>query len=73
MTARDLELRATTVYAERNLRAQNKLLDKREVCRLVGQIKPKFSYQEIELAIDELNEKRHIQLQPDVTQNRIYQ
>jgi len=62
MTARDLELQATTVYVERNLRAKGKPIKKKEVCRIVSQIKPKFTSMEIENALLELSERKHIQV-----------
>ena len=62
MAAKDLELRATTVYVERNLRAKVESPTKKKVCHLVGQIKPKFSEQEIEDVVDELSGRNHIQL-----------
>lgn len=62
MKARDLELRATTVYVERNFRAKGESPTWRKVCHLVGQIKPKFTMSEIQLAVDELNARNHIQL-----------
>jgi len=62
MTARDLELRATIVYVERNLRAKGKSPTKKKICHLISQIKPKFSRQEIEDVVDELRKRKHIKL-----------
>ncbi len=62
MTAKDLELRATTVYVAHNLRRKGEPATRTEVCRLVGQIKPKFSSLEIDQAVDELNVHGHIRL-----------
>lgn len=62
MTAKDLELRATTVYVARNLRDKGKLATRSEVCHLVGQIKPRFSNSEICQAVDELKSHDHIRL-----------
>ncbi|RJP27268.1 MAG: restriction endonuclease [Candidatus Omnitrophota bacterium] len=62
LTARDLELRATTVYVERNLRLKGESPTKSEVFRFVRQIKPKFTPEKIEQTIDELSERKHIQL-----------
>ncbi len=62
MTARDLELRATTVYVDRSLRAKGEPHDKKTVCHCVGQVKPKFSAEEIERAVVELDERGHIEL-----------
>jgi uncharacterized protein YwgA len=62
MTAKDLELRATTVYVAKNLKTKWTLVPKENVCDLVGQIKPKFTAQEIEQAVMELSERDHIQI-----------
>ncbi len=62
MTAKNLELRATTVYVERNLRNKRESPSRKRVCQLVGQIKPKFTEAEIEEAVTELNKRKHIQL-----------
>ena len=62
MKARDLELRATTVYVANNLRIKKGYAPKEKICGLVGQIKPKFSAQEIEAAFEELRKKSHIQM-----------
>jgi len=62
MTARDLELRATTVYVERGLRKNGEAISKEKVCLLVSQIKPKFNSQEIEETVSELRERGHIKL-----------
>ncbi len=63
MTARALELRATTVYVDRDYRAKGKLPSKTSICRLVGQLKPTFSRQEIEQAVNELIERGHIRVE----------
>ncbi|MBF0560164.1 MAG: restriction endonuclease [Nitrospirae bacterium] len=62
LKARDLELRATTVYVERNLWAKNESPDKTTVCRFVAQIKPRFTRREIDQVVDELSERGHIRL-----------
>jgi len=62
MTARDLELRATTVYVERSLNKKGVLCSKENICSLVSQIKPKFTAHEIEQAILDLGEKKHIKI-----------
>ncbi|MDD4953196.1 MAG: hypothetical protein PHV85_11665, partial [Desulfovibrionaceae bacterium] len=62
MTAKDLELRATIVYIERDMQRKKGSADRGEICRLVAEIKPKFSSQQIDRAVDELNESKHIQL-----------
>ena len=61
-TAKDLELRATIVYVEREMHRKGKSSTMNEVSRLVGQIKPKFTNQEIVRAVEELTNKSHIQL-----------
>ena len=62
MTAKSLELRATIVYAERDMHRKEKPAIKNDICRLVGQIKPKFTAIEIEKAVEELSGRKHIQL-----------
>lgn len=62
MTARDLELRATTVYVAKGLRDEGEVPEKETVCHHVGQIKPRFSAEEIERAVTELSERGHIEL-----------
>jgi hypothetical protein len=62
MPARELELRATTVYVERNIRAKGQSATRQTVLHLVGQVKPKFTPQEIEEAVNELSGRDHIQL-----------
>ncbi len=62
MTARDLELRATTVYVAQDLHAKGEQSTLERVRHLVGQLKPKFSSDEIERAAIELNERHHIQI-----------
>lgn len=61
-SARDLELRATIVYIERDLRRKGKEATKFDVCRIVNEIKPKFPSQEIERAVNELSECKHLSL-----------
>ncbi|MDD4951985.1 MAG: hypothetical protein PHV85_05505 [Desulfovibrionaceae bacterium] len=62
MTAKNLELRATIVYIERDMQRKKIGAKRGEICRLVSEIKPKFSTWEIEQAVDELNKRKHIQL-----------
>jgi len=62
MTAKDLELRATIVYIERDMHRKGRPATKDEICRLVNEIKPKFSRPEIEQAVDELSGKEHVRL-----------
>jgi uncharacterized protein len=61
-TAKDLELRATIVYVERGMHRKSKHPTMQDVCRLVGQIKPKFSSQEIKQAVDDLRQRSHVLL-----------
>ena len=62
MTARDLELRATTVYIARELRRNGLPPTKDEVCQSVGQVKPKYDRNEVRKAVQELEERGHIRL-----------
>lgn len=62
MRAKDLELRATTVYVERNLQRKGESPTRADICRLVGEIKPRFSKGEIEMAVDELCQREYIRL-----------
>lgn len=62
MTARDLELRATTVYVSLSLRDKSESCSKEEICALVSQIKPKFDKLEIENVILELSKRNHIKI-----------
>ena len=63
MTARDLELRATTVYVSRSLRDKSESCSKEKICALVSQIKPKFDKLEIENVILELSKRNHIKIE----------
>jgi uncharacterized protein len=62
MSARELELRATTVYVEQDFRDKREIPSARQLLDIVGSIKPKFSTQDIEKAIDELKKRAHIQI-----------
>ncbi len=62
MSARDLELRATIVYVERDLRAKNESCTKAEIVHIVDQIKPRYFLQEIEQVLDELWQRKHIRI-----------
>lgn len=62
MTAKDLELRATIVYIERDMHRKGRPATKDEICSLVNEIKPKFSRPEIEQAVDELSGREHVRL-----------
>lgn len=60
MNARELELRATTVYVAHDLKTKKRSPSKDNICKLVGEIKPKFTKQEIEQVVDELSQRNHI-------------
>lgn len=62
LTAKELELRATIVYVERDMHLKDEKATKEEICRIVSEIKPKFSRHEIEQTIESLCERNHIQL-----------
>ncbi|MCX7050065.1 MAG: hypothetical protein NTX50_31850, partial [Candidatus Sumerlaeota bacterium] len=61
MSAKDLELRATIIYIERDHKIDKGVISWQELERLTHEIKPKFSRLEIEHAIKELEAKRFIQ------------
>jgi uncharacterized protein len=61
MTARELELRATTVYVDHDFRNRSQIPSAQQLLEVVKSIKPKFPEQEIETAIDELRKRAHIQ------------
>jgi uncharacterized protein len=60
--AKELELRATILYVERDQKRNKKSLSKEAVRDIVRGIKPKFSNDEIEKAMEELSENGHISL-----------
>lgn len=62
MTAKNLELRATTVFIASDLQKKDEPSDKEKICYIVGKIKPKFTKQEIEEAAKELIEKGHLKI-----------
>ena len=62
MTVKDLELRASTIYVWQSFKHRNELCTKRQICHVTGQIKLKFSKQEIEEVVDQLSQLGHIQL-----------
>ena len=59
-TARDLELSSTIVYVVRDLEKQDKPVTRGRVGELVSELKPKFSAQEIESAIENLVGKKYV-------------
>ncbi|MCP4157284.1 MAG: hypothetical protein GY757_56765 [bacterium] len=60
--ASELELRATIVYVERELKQRGQQPTIAEVAGVVREAKPKFSPDTIKLAIDELSQKSSIRL-----------
>ena len=64
LSAVDLELRATIVYVVNDHKRQGHDLTLAEIASIVGEIKPRFSEVQIESAIEELHDERHIEL-PD--------
>ncbi len=62
LSAKDLELRATIVYVANDHKRHGQVLPLREIARIVGEIKPKFSEKLIKDAIIELKEKDYIEL-----------
>jgi uncharacterized protein YwgA len=60
MYAKDLELRATLVYAERDARARGTSISKKELVDTVHGLKPHFSEETIEHARQEMEEKGYI-------------
>ena len=63
MTARDLELRATTVYVAQELETtEESRCTEDGVTELVSEIKPRFPVSEIRSVVQELQSRQHIQL-----------
>jgi len=60
--AKDLELRSTIVYVERDHRRQGKRLSSDEIIHVVKQVKPKFTEMEIREAVEEMKFKKYIDL-----------
>ncbi len=60
--AKDLELRSTVVYVERDFKRRDERSSTRETIRVVKQLKPKFSNDEIHEVVDELKSKKYIEL-----------
>jgi hypothetical protein len=61
MTAKELELRATIVFVEKDYNRRGQGLDDESLALQVKELKPQFSPQEIASAIKELREKRYIE------------
>ena len=64
LLAVDLELKATIVYVANDHKRLGQDLTMKQIAQIVGEIKPKFSEDQIESAIEELHQERHIEL-PD--------
>jgi hypothetical protein len=63
LSAKDLELRATIVYAEREARDEGRTLELKELAETVHSIKPHFPMAVVLAAVKELQGKQHIELQ----------
>lgn len=61
-SAKDLELRSTIIYVQRDFMRQGRRPSADEVNHIVKQVKPKFSDHEIRAAVDELKQKNYIEL-----------
>lgn len=61
-SAKELELRSTIVYVDRDYRRGGASIDKTNFVRLVSEIKPKFDLSQIRSAYDELATDRLIQV-----------
>jgi len=59
-SARGLELRSTVVFVYRHAEIRKSGSGRRKVVKLVKDIKPRFSTEEIEEAVAELEKKEHI-------------
>jgi uncharacterized protein YwgA len=59
-SAVELELRSTIVYVDRDLRRTGTWREMEEILRLVKELKPKFSPDEIRSAIEELKSRQFI-------------
>ncbi len=58
--AAELELRSTIVYVAKEMKLSQGALTREELCKMVRDIKPRFSEMVIHNAIDELCKKGHI-------------
>jgi len=61
--AKDLELRATIIFVQRDYQRQEKYLSSDKLEDIIKQIKPKFPVTEIRAAIEELSAKQYLKLQ----------
>lgn len=62
MSARNLELRATTVFVVKNLQSGGQPSERDEVIEQVAEIKPRFSPAEIKSALEELIRRKHVEI-----------
>ncbi len=62
--ARDLELRSTVVYVERDFKRHDGPTSTREAIRIVKQLKPKFAADEILDVVEDLKSRKYIELNP---------
>jgi len=60
MSAKELELRATLVFAERDARRRGNMLAEDGLVEVVHEIKPNFSREQIRAALRELRGQEHI-------------
>lgn len=60
LRARDLELRATIVYCDRDARRRGEAVSEASLAKVVRSIKPHFSEHEIRSAVRELEEQRYV-------------
>lgn len=60
----DLELRSTIVYVARELREKEALPTMTRVCKVTQDVKPRFRYEDIQTAVEELSARSYIQLIP---------
>jgi len=60
--AKELELRSTIVYVVKDLRRNQEKVTKKKLIKLVENLKPRFSRDEIENAVQEMLEKGFIEV-----------
>lgn len=61
LRTRDLELRSTIVFIDRDAKISGREFDRNEFIQEIKGIKPHFSRQEIEFALDELESKGYVE------------
>ena len=61
-TAKDLEIRATTVYVEREMNRDGKQMSLEDLVRVVHDIKPYFPKEAIKSVAEELQSKGHVEV-----------